>query len=133
MSGEKYPLGRFGLCYLATPYTKFEGGINLAFAMTAELAGRLLMRGVKVYSPICHTHPIAIHGGLDPLDHAIWLPFDQAMMERSDVLVVGMMAGWEKSFGIAHEIEYFTTAAKPVCYLDPSNLEIVAAINADAA
>lgn len=133
MKPDQHPLCRFGLCYLATPYTKFEAGIDLAFTMAAQLAARLLLEGVKVYSPITHTHPLAVHGGIDPLDLSIWLPFDRAMMERSDILVVAMMAGWEKSTGIAHEIEFFTNAGKPVCYLQPADLTIVAALNEDAA
>jgi hypothetical protein len=116
-------LAEYGLCYLATPYTKYPEGIESAFILAASIAGVLLKRGVKIYSPIAHTHPIAVHAFLDPLDHKIWLPFDQAMMERSDILVVAKMRGWDRSFGVAHEIEWFTEAGKPVCYLDPATLK----------
>src|SRR3990167_1959103 len=58
--------------YLATPYTRYPAGIRAAFADAAKLAARLLVTGLKVYSPITHTHPLAIYGHLDPLDHAIW-------------------------------------------------------------
>ena len=49
---------RFDLVYLATPYSKFPGGIQAAFIDAACIAARLLRAGVKVYSPITHTHPI---------------------------------------------------------------------------
>lgn len=102
------------ISYLATPYSKYADGIENAFRDAARLAGALLKTGVNVYSPICHTHPIAIYGRIDPLDHAIWLPFDQLMMDRCDNLIVAHMDGWEESKGVAYEIEYFRKAGKPI-------------------
>lgn len=110
------------LAYLATPYSKYPHGIERAFADAAALAARLMLAGVKVYSPIAHTHPLAVHGGLDPLDHAIWLSFDEAMMAAAGVLIVAHLDGWAESMGIAHEIAFFERAGKPVFDLDPANL-----------
>lgn len=113
------------MIYLATPYSKYPAGITAAFERAAQLAGELLKkRGVAVFSPIAHTHPIAIHGGIDPLNHDIWLPFDAAMMRASSSLLVAKMEGWEQSVGIAHEIEAFRKAGKPISYLNPDTLEI---------
>lgn len=111
-------LTEFPLVYLATPYSKYNDGIECAFRDAAALTAKLLRLGVKVYSPIAHTHPIAIYGDLDPLDHAIWLPFDEAMMKKSDALLVAQMHGWRESYGVSHEIQFFTAAGKPVFYLD---------------
>lgn len=106
--------------YLATPYSKYRGGdIEAAFVDAAKLAASLLVRGVKVYSPIAHTHPLAVYGKLDPLDHSIWLPFDEAMMAAADSLIVAHMDGWDVSYGIAHEIKVFEKAGKPIFDLDP--------------
>lgn len=118
------PFG-FRLCYLATPYTKYMGGdIERAFIDAAKLAAELLASGLRVYSPIAHTHPLAIHGNLDPLDHSIWLPFDEAMMDAADCLIVAHMDGWEVSYGIAHEVEFFRKAGKPIFDLDPVTMEM---------
>jgi hypothetical protein len=114
----------FDLVYLGTPYSKYPGGIEVAFEHACVFAANLLRHQVKVYSPIAHTHPIAIHGKIDPLDLNIWLPFDAAMMAKADAMVVGLMPGWEESRGVAHEIEVFKTAGKPVFYLSPSEAEI---------
>lgn len=110
------------LVYLATPYSKYPGGIGEAFICAAKYAGRLLTAGVKVYSPIAHTHPIACFGELDPLDHSIWLPFDEAMMTAADAICVLQMDTWEISKGIAHEIEFFQNAGKPVYFMKPEEL-----------
>lgn len=122
-------LTQYPLVYLATPYSKFIGGITAAFHEAARLAAALLASGVKVYSPIAHTHPLAVNGNLDPLDHTIWMPFDEAMMEATAVLLVAKMEGWDASIGIAHEIEFFKQAGKPVLYLDPKTMIVSAGSN----
>lgn len=116
---------RLGLVYLATPYSKYKGGIDAAFAAAAELSARLLVRGMRVFSPICHTHPIAIHGKLDPYAHDVWLPFDEAMMQKSDTLVVALMDGWNQSRGVKHEMDFFREVRKPIYFLDPLTLGLV--------
>lgn len=112
------------LYYLATPYSKYPKGIERAFIDAATLTGRLLKAGLKVYSPITHTHPIAIYAEIDPLDHDIWLPFDQAMMDKADALLVATMDGWEESKGIGHEIAWFNKHSKPIYALDPITLNM---------
>lgn len=113
-----------GMAYLATPYSKYPKGIELAFRDACKITARLLRLGMKVYSPIAHTHPIAVHGKIDPYDHKIWMPFDKAVMDRSDVLLVAKMDTWDQSYGIAEEIKIFTAAGKPIYYLDPETLEV---------
>ena len=113
------------LAYLATPYSKYEAGLDAAFVDASKLSARLMPTGVKIYSPIVHCHPMAIHGGLNPLDHALWLPFDEVMMAKADILIVAHMQGWEESYGIAHEIAVFTRAQKPIFDLDIQTLTMV--------
>lgn len=117
-------LREFKLCYLATPYSKYPQGIDKAFEHAAAIAADLLRGSVRLYSPIAHTHPIAVHGGIDPLDHATWLPFDEAMMGFADCLVVAHLEGWDESFGIKHEVEFFAAAGKPIFDLDPDSFAL---------
>jgi hypothetical protein len=119
------PPERPSLSYLATPYSKYHRGIEKAFEAAARLTARLLKTGLRVYSPIAHTHPIAVHGKIDPLDHAIWMPFDEAMMHACDELIVARMRGWEMSKGVAHEIEFFRAAGKLITHINPKTLAIV--------
>jgi hypothetical protein len=111
-------LTKYRLCYLATPYSKYPGGIDLAFGCACDIAGFLIRHGVRVFSPICHTHPIAVACGMDPLDHTIWLSLDRPMIDAADCLVVAMMAGWQESQGVNQEIIWFRCAGKPVFFLD---------------
>lgn len=117
-------LKNFQIIYLATPYTKYPRGIGVAFRDAARIAGRLMIAGIKIYSPISHGHPLSVYGGVHPKAHDIWLPFDEAMMAKADALLVAKMETWESSFGIAHEIRVFKEAGKPIYYIEPETLAV---------
>lgn len=108
-----------GYWYLGSPYSKYPRGIGLAHQNVCIAAGRLIAAGIAVYSPIAHTHPIALHAGMNPLDHEIWMPADQPLMDAAKGLIVLKMEGWDKSYGLAYEIEIFTAMGLPVIYMEP--------------
>lgn len=117
-------LRRYSLLYIASPYSKYPGGIQKAFEDVCRLTARLVRNGVRVYSPIAHTHPIAIHGGLNPFDHSLWLPFDESLMRVSQALLVAKMEGWQESDGVNEEIKIFERDGKQIHYLEPNSLLI---------
>lgn len=104
--------------YLATPYSKYPGGLEAAFIEACRATAKLIREGRRVYSPIAHTHPVAIHGGIDPYDHGIWLPADAPFMDTAEGLIVVKMKGWEESYGISEEIKAFELAGKPIEYME---------------
>lgn len=110
------------LWYLATVYTSHPGGLESAFRMAARATARLFEQGVTAYSPIAHGHPLSVHGGLDPSDHALWMAYDRLMMARTDGLVVHTSEGWAGSKGIGIERKFFREHGKPIFYLDPADL-----------
>ena len=112
------------LYYLATPYSKYRFGLEAAFKEAAILQARLVKYGLDVYSPIVSSHPIAIHGSIDPLDHSFWLPFNQPMMDRCEALLVAHMEGWEDSRGIKHEIDDFTKRGRQIFDINIETLEM---------
>lgn len=118
-------LKQFGMVYVATPFTLYEPGLEAAFVDACKLMGGFLNAGVvNALSPIVEAYPISLHGGIDPLDMAIWGPFCAARMRKSGALVVGMLDGWEKSNGTRHELETFAEAQKPIYFLDPVTMVI---------
>lgn len=120
-------LRQYPLVYLGSPYSKFPRGLEAAYKDVCALTADLIREGVSAYSPIGHTHGVAIHGGLDPLDHDLWLKFDAAMMAKADALAVATMESWQDSYGLAHEIKEFHLAGKPVWFVDPVTLEVTSA------
>lgn len=117
-------LKKFDLIYLATVYTSYPDGIEAAHIAACTIAARLIEQKINIYSPIAHTHPIAIHGDLDPLDHGYWMDFDAAIIRKSDALLIAQMREWERSKGIALEVTAFLEQGKPIFYLDPADLAV---------
>lgn len=105
--------------YLATPYSKYPAGIEEAFRLACRATADLIRAGIRVYSPIAHTHPVAIHGGIDPYDHKIWLPADEPFMAAAGGLIVLKAESWEQSYGIGEEIKAFARVGKPIIYMEP--------------
>lgn len=103
--------------YVATPYSKFEAGIDVAFEQACRATAHLIAHGIAAYSPIVHMHPVAVHGGLDPLDHAMWMAADAPMIAAAAGLIVVQMPGWLESLGVAMEIEAFHAAGKPIALM----------------
>lgn len=105
--------------YLATPYTKYPGGHEAAFQEAARIHAALAGRGLDIFCPIVHTHPLVpyVPRELQTLD--FWLRLDRWAMDHCDVLIVAMMDGWRDSAGVAREIEHFKQAGKTVVYMDP--------------
>ena len=114
----------YKLVYLATPYTKYYIGQENAANDAAKIAAKLLASGVAIYSPIVYTHQLAIHGNLNPLDHSLWLPFDQPFLDVCNCLCVLKLKGWQESFGIDFEIKDFTAKEKMIVYLDPETMQL---------
>lgn len=105
--------------YMASPYSKYPGGLEAAFEAASQQAAMLLRAGVPVYAPIAHTHPIAIHGNIEPCDHTIWLPADEPLMRAASGLIVCELAGWQSSVGVQYEIDTFCDMGKPVIQMTP--------------
>lgn len=111
-----------GFWYVGTPYSRYPGGLEKAFVMACEQVGVLLRAGLSAYSPIAHTHPVAMVCHIDPLDHDIWMPADRPMMLAAVGLVVVKAPGWEASRGLTEEIREFEAAGKPIVSMNPGIL-----------
>jgi hypothetical protein len=105
--------------YIATPYTKYRDGHEAAFIAACQVTAALIRVGQPVFSPIAHSHVIAIHGDLSLTDHDVWLTADRPLMDAAGGILVVMLDGWEDSIGVKHEIEVFKQAGKPIEYLMP--------------
>lgn len=120
-----------GFVYFATPYTDYNGGgaagRDMAFRAAAQLAAELEERGLKLYAPIVHGHPVAEKIGDAALTHADWMESCWPFMRRASALLVATMPGFEDSRGIQTEFEFFRKSGKPVFLLHVDSREIVRA------
>lgn len=107
------------MIYLASPYSHHDPEIREArFQAVCRVAGRLMRQGLLVFSPIAHTHPIALAGDL-PKGWAYYERFDREMLEACQELWIVKLPGWEISTGILSEIEIAQTMDRPIIKFDP--------------
>jgi len=108
--------------FLATPYSKYPHGLDAAFRLAARQRGLLVRAGVRCFSPIVHSHAVAMECGIDPHDHAIWLPAEAPMRWAATGIILLRAESWESSVGMRLEREEFLAAGKPVAWMDPDVL-----------
>lgn len=101
--------------YIATPYSNYPGGREAAYEAAVEATGYLTEKGLRVFSPIVHSHPQTKFIGLKT--HQFWLNLDRTFMEISLGMIVVKLPNWESSAGINEEISWFSNANKPIHYL----------------
>jgi hypothetical protein len=104
-----------GFHYLATTYSRFPGGLEEAHRQACLAVAECFREGLVVFSPIAHSHTIALVGELGG-DYETWQHCAEAMMFAAVGLIVVRMDGWEGSIGIAAEIEWFKAAGKPIVF-----------------
>lgn len=109
------------LVYLASPYSHPSPLVKAQrFEAVCRVAGRLMKKGVCVFSPIAHSHPIEQHfEDGSPEGHDFWLRQDFAILERASKLMVLKLDGWEASRGVAAEIEFARVNSIPFEFIDP--------------
>ena len=106
------------LTYLACPYSHHDPAIRRArFEIACRVAGLLMNRGKTVFSPISHTHPIAIHCNL-ALGWGAWEKFDTAYLTCSKEMYVLTIKGWVESTGVQSEIAIAKKLNIPITYID---------------
>lgn len=102
------------LIYLACPYTHREKKVReQRFQIANRVAAEMMKRGLYVFSPISHTHPIAMAGDL-PKDWEYWKEYDELMLSMCSMLLVITIKGWKESVGVQAEIKIAKEFGIPV-------------------
>ena len=93
------------LIYLAVPYSHPDPQVKQRrFDAVNKVAAKLMKDGNYIFSPISHTHPIALAGEL-PGDWQYWEGYDRTILEMCKKIIVLKLDGWEKSSGVNAEIK----------------------------
>lgn len=104
--------------YLACPYSHLDPDVRLdRFRTATAVAARLLHEDYLIYSPITHSHPIAMLGSLDA-GWDFWRVLDLAILDRCDEMLVLTLTGWKESVGVQAEIEHAKRKGMSITYLD---------------
>jgi hypothetical protein len=106
------------MIYLACPYSHLDSNVReYRFKTANRAAARLMRAGHVVYSPISHTHPIAMEGDL-PLDWSYWQSVDEFYIRLCERVIVLMLTDWKSSKGVQAEIEIARALDKPVEFME---------------
>ena len=107
------------IIYLATCYSHKDPKIcEKRFIEVSRYAAKFKKQGYSVFSPISHSHPIAIYGDIDPLDSEFWTKHDLIFLPFCDELWILKLDGWEKSKGIAQECKEANKLGMPIKFID---------------
>jgi len=106
--------------YLCSPYSDFNFSVKIArFKEVCQIAADLMQsdKNLTIFSPIAHSHPIAVHGGLSgSADY--WEKHNRSWIEWSDEIWIADMIGSWGSVGINEkEIPYAEKTGKKVVWL----------------
>ena len=106
------------LVYLATPYNHADPAVRQwRFEQVNRAAARLMAQGLYVFSPISHTHPVALVGALPP-GWDYWQAYDRAILECCRALYILTLPGWQESQGIQGEIGIARGLGLEIKYID---------------
>ena len=107
-----------GITYLASPYSHPSREVVAGrYVRACDAAGRLMVKGYVVFSPIAHSHSIERQmGRVNTGD--FWHTQDEPILRLCSRLVVLMLDGWRESRGIAWEIEVAKEMGIPIEYME---------------
>lgn len=106
------------MIYLASPYSHPDEIVREhRFRAVCVVAAKLMQNGNPVFSPIAHSHSIAMAGKL-PLGFEFWEKCDRQMLRACDGLVVLKLPGWDESMGVSSEIKMAIAMGITVSYLE---------------
>lgn len=103
--------------YLACPYSDPNPIVRDGrFEAANKVAASLMKEGRFIFSPISHTHPIALYGLPKGWDY--WQRYDLVFIQQCEKVIVLMLPGWKESIGVQREIEIAKRLEKPIEYME---------------
>lgn len=113
--------------YLASPYSVTDPVSahraivirDARYRKVCKLAAELMLNGELIYCPIAHSHPIETIGFQGEIKSGdFWLNQDFAVLQHAKELIVFKMDGWDRSSGVAKEIQFAKDLNIPIRYIE---------------
>lgn len=108
------------IAYLACPYAHNDLSVmELRLKIVTQVASRLHLKNLYVFSPLTHNIPLMEHGPKQSWER--WKSFDLSMLVKSDALYVLKLNGWEQSQGVQEEMAIAKTYDIPIIEINYNN------------
>lgn len=108
--------------FLISPYTGTRAQQEERYHQACSAAHYLHKRGMQVFSPIVHWHPIAKFYNLpEKVDY--WWSMSQTFLTQSNSVTILCIHGWLESVGCRREINFAKRCQLQRYYLTPSGRE----------
>jgi hypothetical protein len=105
------------LSYLAVPFSHANPTIKWQrFVACTKVAARMTTSGITVFSPITHSAPLELIGGVTG-SWDLWQLHDTRYLNCCKELFVLTIPGWSTSTGVTAEREYAKRIGIPVYYV----------------
>ena len=105
------------MIYLASPYTHPDTHVRESrFHVACTATAKFMRRGLRVFSPIVHGHPLVCRGL--PMDWSFWEPLDRTILQHCTEMYVLKLDGWQQSRGVQAEIQMARALCKPISYFE---------------
>lgn len=115
-------LSNISYLYLASPYTHNNPKVQDSRCEAVVIATRtLLVRKIKVFSPIVHGMPIFQDPSV-PRDFEFWKDLSLCMVANCKNFAILELEGWEVSVGVQAELELAKTLQKTTFRIHPETL-----------
>ena len=104
--------------FLASPYTHNDKAV-MTFRYEAALAAvsELINEGNIIFSPIVHSHPIAVTYNLQR-DYSFWQAYTNSfILHWAEAFAILCLPGWEYSVGIIDESILARKIKLPISYI----------------
>ena len=106
------------LTYLASPYSDPDSSVcEERFNAVTRAAAHFAKKGLMIFSPITHFHPMAELVGL-PTGWEFWKKIDETYLRHCRTMYILGLDGWKKSVGVGEEMA-FARERMPIYLADP--------------
>lgn len=107
-----------GLIFVSSPYSHEDPKIiEENYEKVAKFVSMLATKGLTAISPIVYGHNLLKYNDMAN-DWKTWEDFCLTFLHKADELWVYKMPGWNRSRGVAEEIEYAIKMNIPVKYVE---------------
>lgn len=115
------------ISYLGQPYSVNSDEVvrERRYKYAVKKVAEYLNQGYNVFSPILNSHAPAVEHSL-PNTWSFWANIDKEYLALCGEMIVLKMDEWEKSVGLAAEIEYAKAIGIPIVYVEcPDEFEMI--------